>query len=216
MAYADQGVSSKRMVSLALVALLHAFLGYAFISGLALRVVKVVTGPMETFEVEEPTVDEEPPPPPPELEEIPPYVPPPEVIVETAAPPPPAITIQTEAPRPEPVRVVPPAPPAPPPAGPTTRAEPRGRLGATITADDYPQASIRAEEEGSVVARYTIDTEGRVVKGSCAIQTSSGHSRLDTQTCSLIERRFRFKPAMQNGQPVQETRSQAFRWQIPK
>src|SRR3990167_6254197 len=103
MAYADQGVSSKRMVSLALVALLHAFLGYAFISGLALRVVKVVTGPMETFEVEEPTVDEEPPPPPPELEEIPPYVPPPEVIVETAAPPPPAITIQTEAPRPEPV-----------------------------------------------------------------------------------------------------------------
>ncbi|MBB4633171.1 energy transducer TonB [Sphingosinicella soli] len=209
-------MSSKRMVSLALVALLHAVLGYALISGLALRVVKVVTGPLETFEVEEPTVDEEPPPPPPELEEIPPYVPPPEVIVETAAPPPPAITIQTEAPRPEPVRVVPPTPAPPQPAGPTKRAEPRGRLGATITADDYPQASIRGEEEGSVVARYTINTDGRVVKDSCTIQTSSGFSRLDTQTCSLIERRFRFNPAQQNGQPVQETRSQAFRWQIPK
>ncbi len=212
MAYADQGMSPARMVSLALVALLHVVLGYAFVSGLALRVVKVVTGPLETFEVEEPTVDEEPPPPPPQLEEIPPYVPPPEVVVESRAPPQPTITIQTEAPRPAPPVV---APPPPPPAGPTQRATPRGRLGATISADDYPQASIRAEEEGAVVARYTIGTDGRVVNGSCQIQTSSGYNRLDTQTCSLIERRFRFNPAMTNGAPVQETRTQAFRWQIP-
>lgn len=207
-------MSSKRLVSLGLVALLHIFLGYAFISGLALRAVKVITGPMETFEVEEPKVDEEPPPPPPDLEEIPPYVPPPEVVVESLAPPPPTISVQTEAPRPEPVRVAPPAPPAP--AGPTQKATPKGRLGATISTDDYPQASIRAEEEGSVVARYTIGTDGRVVKGSCSIVTSSRYSRLDTQTCSLIERRFRFNPALRGGDPVQETRSQAFRWQIPK
>lgn len=213
MAYADEGISSKRLVALGLVAVLHVFLGYALISGLALRVVKVVTGPMETFEVEEPTVDEEPPPPPPDLEEIPPYVPPPEVVVETLAPPPPAITVQREIARPEPTPVVI-APP--PPAGPTKRATPRGRLGDSITADDYPQASIRAEEEGSVTARYVIGTDGRVVKGSCTITRSSGHSRLDNQTCSLIERRFRFNPAVQGGEPVQETRSQAFRWQIPK
>lgn len=215
MAYADQGISSKRMVALAVVALLHVALGWAIMNGLAIRALKVITGPLETFEVEEPTVEEEPPPPPPELEEIPPYVPPPEVVVESIAPPPPAITIQTEVPRPEPPRVAPPPPPAPPSVA--KKATPRGRLGDTITADDYPQASIRAEEEGAVTARYTIGTDGRVVKGSCSITRSSGHSRLDDQTCSLIERRFRFNPAQDaGGAPIQETRSQAFRWQIPK
>ena len=212
MAYADQGVSTKRMVALAFVALLHVALGWAIMNGLAIRALKVITGPLETFEVEEPTVEEEPPPPPPEMEEIPPYVPPPEVVVESIAPPPPPITIQTEVPRPEPVRVAPPAPPSV-----AKKATARGRLGDSITADDYPQASIRAEEEGAVTARYVIGVDGKVVKGSCQITRSSNHSRLDTQTCSLIERRFRFNPAQDAaGQPVQETRSQAFRWQIPK
>ncbi len=210
MAYADQSMSKARMVTLGAVALLHVALGYLFASGLALRAVAHITGPMETFEVDEPTVEEEPPPPPPEMEEIPPYVPPPEVVIETLAPPPPenTITVQKAVPKPP--------PPPPPPAGPTTRAEPRGRLGDTVTADDYPQASIRAEEEGSVVARYVIGTDGKVVDGTCTIQKSSGHSRLDDATCRVIERRFRFRPAQQNGEPVQETRTQGFRWQIPK
>jgi protein TonB len=203
------------MVGLAIAALLHALLGYAFISGLAIKALKVVTGPLETFEVEEPTVEEEPPPPPPEMEEIPPYVPPPEVVVESLAPPPPTVTIQTTVPTPDPPRVAPPAPPAPPSVA--QKATPKGRLGASITSDDYPNASIRAEEEGTVTARYVIGTDGRVVGGSCAITKSSGFSRLDEQTCSLIERRFRFNPAKDaGGAPIQETRSQAFRWQIPK
>jgi protein TonB len=198
------------MVSLALVALLHVFLGYAFISGLALRVVKVVTGPLETFEVEEPTVEEEPPPPPPEMEEIPPYVPPPEVVVETAAPPPPPITVQREVPRPAPVVVAPPKP-----AGPTQGAVAQGNR-SRITTDDYPQASIRAEEEGLTVVRYTVDVNGRVIDGSCTTVQSSGHRRLDEQTCRVIERRFRFKPALKNGQPVQSTETQSVRWQLPE
>jgi protein TonB len=211
------------MVSLGIVALLHVFLGYAFVSGLALKAVKVVTGPLETFEVEEQAPpEEEPPPPPPELEEIPPYVPPPEVVVETTAPPPP-ITTQTVVQTPDPPRVVqapppvvapPPAPP--PPAGPTQRATPRGRLGATISSDDYPDASLRAEEEGVTRVSYQIGPDGRVVSGSCQVTGSSGHDRLDRRTCELVERRFRFNPALQNGQPVAETRAQAVRWQIPQ
>lgn len=219
MAYADQpALSGRRLWALIIVGILHAFLGYAFVTGLALKAVKVVTGPLETFEVEEPTEpEEEPPPPPPDLEEIPPYVPPPEVVVESAAPPPPTITTQTEIARPEPVRVVEPAPPAPPPpAGPTQKATPKGRLGATITTEDYPEASIRAEEEGLTQVRYEIGTDGRVTKGSCQVTQSSGHDRLDRRTCELVERRFRFNPALQNGNPVTETRAQNVRWQIPK
>jgi len=216
MAFADEGMSSTRVVSLGIVALLHVFLGYALVTGLALKAVKVIVGPLETFEVEEPKIDEEPPPPPPEMEEIPPYVPPPEVVVETTAPPPPAITIQTTVPTPEPPRVVisPPAPP-PPPAGPTQKASPRGRLGATISTDDYPDASLRAEEQGVTAVRYEVNEQGRVTPGSCAITKSSGFDRLDRRTCELVERRFRFNPALQGGNPVKESRAQSVRWQIP-
>ena len=105
MAYADEpGMSTKRLVSLVLVGLIHVLLGYAVISGLALKAVKIVAGPLETFEVEEPPeVEEEPPPPPEQLDEIPPYVPPPDVVVENLPPPPaPVTTVRT------------PPPPAPP------------------------------------------------------------------------------------------------------
>jgi periplasmic protein TonB len=214
MAYADEGISRKRLFALGVVGLLHAFLGYALVTGLALKAVKVITEPLDTFEVEEvKPPEEEPPPPPPKLDEIPPYVPPPDVIVETSAPPPPPITIQTETPRPEPVRVVPP-PPAP--SGPTTPATPRGKLGASITTDDYPPASIRAEEEGQVVAQYEVNEQGRVTPGSCRITKPSGFSRLDARTCELVERRFRFNPALSNGTPVKASRSQSFRWVLPK
>lgn len=204
------------MTSLGVVVILHVFLGYALISGLALKAVKVVVGPLETFEVEEPKIEEEPPPPPPEMEEIPPYVPPPEVVVETTAPPPPAITIQTTVPTPEPPRVVVAPPPPAPPAGPTQRASPRGRLGATISADDYPDASLRAEEEGVTAVRYEVNEQGRVTPGSCAVTKPSGFDRLDRRTCELVERRFRFNPALQGGTPVKENRSQSIRWTIPE
>jgi protein TonB len=218
MAYADEGISSKRLVSLGIVGLLHVALGYAFVSGLALKAVKVVTGPLETFEVEEQKPpEEEPPPPPPELEEIPPYVPPPEVQIETSAPPPPTISTQTVVQTPEPPRVVvappPPAPPAPP-ARPDTTAEPLGNR-SKFSQDDYPEASIRAEEEGTVVVSYDVSADGRA--SNCRVVQSSGFSRLDGRTCELIERRFKFRPATRAGSPVAEPgKTQRVRWQLPK
>ena len=217
MAYADQPtMSSRRMVALGIVAVLHVFLGYALITGLALKAVHVITGPMEVKNIEEVKKNEEPPPPPPDLDEIPPYVPPPEVTVESVAPPP-QIQIQTVIPRPAPVITVP-APPAPPapPAGPTTAATPKGKLGATITSDDYPDASLRAEEQGVTSVRYEVNEQGRVSPGSCQVSSSSGFDRLDRRTCELVERRFRFNPALQNGTPVKANRSQSFRWVVPK
>ena len=216
MAYADQGVSSKRVVALGVVALLHLVMGYAFVSGLALKAVKIVTGPLETFEVEEPAPPpEEPPPPPPELEEIPPYVPPPEVVVETAAPPPVVITTQTTVQTPEPPRVVAPAPvvapPAPPPPVARTAATPKGR-GNSISTDDYPDASRRAEEEGTVRVRFDITEAGRAE--NCQVVASSGHTRLDEATCRIVERRFRFNPATEGGKPVRTSQTQPVTWKL--
>lgn len=221
MAYADEpGMSTKRLVSLVLVGLIHVFLGYAVISGLALKAVKVVTGPLETFEVEEPPeVEEEPPPPPEQLEEIPPYVPPPDVVVESLPPPPaPVTTVRTPPPPAPPPRITPPAPPAPPPpppppAGPTRGPQPQTR-GFGFSEADYPSASLRAEEEGTVTITMRVGTNGRVVKGSCSVVSSSGHSRLDNQSCRLAERRFRFEPALNNGNEIEAAFTQAFRWEL--
>jgi protein TonB len=215
----EEGWSRRTWVSVIAVAVLHIFLGYALISGLAIKAVKVITGPLETVNIEEQAPPpEEAPPPPPKLEDIPPYVPPPDVQIETSAPPPPTISTQTVVPQPAPT-VAPPAPPPappPPPAGATQRATPRGKLGAAITNEDYPDASQRAGEEGTTQARYEIGVDGRVTAGSCQIARSSGFDRLDRRACELIERRFRFNPALADGKPVPETRTQNIRWQIPE
>ncbi|MBV7257101.1 energy transducer TonB [Pacificimonas sp. WHA3] len=213
-------MSNKRVISLVLVGLIHVFLGYAVISGLALKAVKIVTGPLETFEVEDEIVDEEEPPPPPEqLDEIPPYVPPPDVVVESLPPPPVPVTVVNTPPPPPRAVVVPRAPPAPPapppaPAGPTRDPIPRGNR-SSFTQADYPASSERSEEEGTTVVSYRVGTNGRVVSGSCEVVQSSGHSRLDRQTCRILERRFRFEPALRNGEPIEARDTQKVRWELP-
>jgi protein TonB len=218
MSYLQQeGISRRTWQAIILVGLLHLALGYALVSGLAVKAVKVITGPLETVNIEDqaPPPDE-PPPPPPKLEDIPPYVPPPDVVIETSAPPPPTISTQSTIATPEPPRVAPPAPPAPPPAPPaiaSTRAIPNAR-NREVSADDYPSASQRAGEEGTVGIRVVIGTDGRVK--DCQVAQSSGFSRLDERTCQIVLRRWRFKPATENGQPVEQTMNQNYRWVIPK
>jgi protein TonB len=203
-------MSRNRMIALGLVALLHVFLGYAFITGLALKAVKAIVQPLETVNVkEEAPPPEEPPPPPPKDIEIPPFVPPPEVSVAQDAPTN-AITTQSVVPQLEPPRyVAPPAPPAPSVA--PTPATPKGR-GNAFSDDDFPDASRRAEESGVTRVNYTVGTDGKV--SACTVSQSSGFPRLDDATCKIIMRRFRFNPATRDGQPVAENKTQPVRWQL--
>ena len=211
MAYAEEKISTNRMVALGLVGILHVGLGYAFVTGLALKAVKAIVNPLESVNIkDEAPPPDEPPPPPPKDIEIPPYVPPPEVSVMSEAAP--TITVQHTQPQPEPPRFTPPAPPAPPAAlAPPTPATPRGR-GNSISEDDYPDASRRAEEQGVTRVSYTIDPTGKVV--ACSVTQSSGSPRLDDATCKIIMRRFRFNPATRDGQPVSDTKTQPVRWQL--
>jgi protein TonB len=210
MAYADEGISKNRMIALGIVALLHIFLGYAFITGLALKAVKAVIEPLETVNVkEEAPPPEEPPPPPPKDIEIPPFVPPPEVSVAQDSPP--TITTQTTVQQPDPPKFAPPAPPAPVSTVPPTPATPKGR-GNAFSDDDFPDASRRAEESGVTRVSYVVDVDGKV--SSCTVTQSSGFPRLDEATCKIIQRRFRFNPATRDGKPVQETKTQPVRWQL--
>ncbi|WP_322597070.1 energy transducer TonB [Sphingomicrobium arenosum] len=193
--------SGNKTGTIVIVALIHVALGYALVSGLALRVVEKTVEDLKTFDVENepPPPPEEPPPPPPEQPQVqtpPPVVAPPP-IVRTNPQPPPVTTVRV-APPPQVTTVAPVTPPTPPtpPAPPPPRIEPasaRGDVRTLFSADDYPSRALRNEEEGSARARLTIGTNGRVE--GCQIVQSTGSSSLDDATCKVLTRRARFTPA---------------------
>jgi periplasmic protein TonB len=85
MAYADQqGMSTGRLTSIVLVILLHVFLGYAFVTGLAYEAVKKAAEKLNVVDIQEEKPPEEEPPPPPPDDVLPP--PPPVFAQETKAP----------------------------------------------------------------------------------------------------------------------------------
>lgn len=101
----------------------------------------------------------------------------------------------------------PPAPPAPPPAvkvaappPPLPPTPPVPMTSHAITAGDYPQTSLRLQEQGKVVIEYLVKDDGSV--GDCNVTTSSGKSRLDDAACAMVKRHWKFKPATQDGKPV--------------
>lgn len=212
MAYADQEPSGRKIFAIGAVALLHAGVGYALVTGLAYNAAKQVYEDLKTFDVapDEPEKPEEPPPPPPKVD----LPPPPKVTV-----PPPVVTtnVQTTNTLPPLTQSAPPAPPAPP-AAPPPPAAPKvaqraTQRGGSISDEDYPSSSIRNEEAGTSVATFTIGTDGRVT----ACNASGASPTLDAETCKLIIRRFRFKAALDtSGQPIAETKSQRVTWRLPK
>jgi protein TonB len=217
MAYADQKMSSGKIGAIVIVVLLHAVLGYAFVTGLAMNVIKHVSQDLKTFDVEEPPPPpEEPPPPPPpdkQLEPPPVVSPPPIVSVQTVTTPPPVFT----QPRPEPAPVPRPAPPPPPPAPVASKAAaPKGDPARWFSTDDYPPGALRREEQGTTVIAWDIDEAGRVT--NCRVTQSSGSSELDEQTCKLMVRRGKYSPALdQSGNPMRVTgQSRRVRWQLPQ
>ena len=123
----------------------------------------------------------------------------PEVTINLAAvrPPPAAITV-TAPPPPAPPKPVIAAPPPPPPPPPPTAATPT--TSHQVTADDYPPVSIRLQEQGKVGIKYTIAADGSV--SECAVTTPSGKPRLDDAACTMVKKRWKFKPATQDGKPV--------------
>ena len=221
MAYADQKMSSSRIVALIIVALIHAVLGYAFVTGLAFQYVKKATEKLNTFDVEEPPPppDEVPPPPPPPDQPMqpPPVVTPPP-IVQLNTPAPTMQTVDTPPPAAPPVPIAappaaPPAPPPPPPPRISQQAKARGNPGQYFNRDSYPPAALREGAQGRVVARLTVGTDGRV--SQCTVSSSSGNSDLDDTTCRIARARVRYEPAKDDaGNPIQSTVSLGITWRL--
>lgn len=127
---------------------------------------------------------------------------------------PPAIVAPVPLPRSAPpVYMAPPAPPA-------RLLSEHPQYGATnvmrlFSTDDYPMEAIRREEQGTVTYRATVGIDGRV--SACAITSSSGSIYLDAATCNIIQRRARFRPALdQHGQPIEDHFAGRIRWVLPE
>ncbi|RZL71046.1 MAG: energy transducer TonB [Sphingomonas sp.] len=189
-------MSGGKIVAIVIVALIHAALGYAFVTGLAYQYVKKAQEKMTTFDVEPP--------------------PPPVVVTPQPAP---ALTTSSIIPRFQPT--APPSPPSPavapsPPAPPVVSkaAGPKGNPAEWVSTDDYPPSSLRAEEEGTVGIAWDINAQGRVE--NCRVTSSSGSSALDRAACAAITRRGRYSPAMDTaGNPIRSSSSRRVTWKIP-
>lgn len=230
------------------VVLFHAVLGYAFITGLGMEVVRTVSDNLKVFSIAEapPPPPEEPKPAPkesdqPEGEAAPPSLraqpspvvaPPPEIQLKV---PPPLVTVPE--PKPGPIGNDPSAGASDidgvgtgsggegtgtgsggegTGGGGGGIARPAERVGGALDGTrDYPRAARIARIEGSVAVRFTIGTDGRV--SGCKVVRSSASPELDSTTCRLIERRFRYRPARDaQGNPVAETISRTFDWSLPR
>ncbi|MCJ2187239.1 energy transducer TonB [Novosphingobium beihaiensis] len=199
MAYADQQMSGNKITALVIVALIHVFVGYALVTGLAYEAAKKVISKVTTVDIkEEKPKEEEPPPPPPKQEDTPPppIVAPPPPINIAPAPPPVQTVITPPPPPPVVIQTAAPPPPPPPPAPSKARGvSPKGqnRWAARIQAN-YPTRAAREEREGRVGVRVTINSDGRV--DSCSVTSSSGSSDLDEAACDGMTRYARFNPAL--------------------
>jgi protein TonB len=209
--YPAQTGSPARAAGIGLVALIHVGLVYALVSGLAYRVVQVLPIPIET-RIIEPTRPRpvEPPPPAPAFQPPPPaFVPPPEVKIAKPPPPPPkstAITNVTPVAPPEPRQTPAPAPPHEP-----VSVMPHVDLAASRT-PDYPPASRRLGEQGTVVLEVLVDPNGRAVEAK--VVQSSGFARLDEAAVEGVKKNYRFAPGTIDGKPQPMHYTFKFTWKL--
>lgn len=220
------------MISIILVVLLHAGIGFALISGLGYEAIKKIKEKMEVVDVkEEKPPEEEPPPPdekpvepPPVTAPPPPFTPPTNNTITPPPSPPKEVVFVKEVPKDTGGTGVtcwngstaPTQAQCPPkPVDKSKKANPRGNPGSWATTSDYPSRALNQQREGTTGFRVTVGPDGRV--SDCQVTSSSGHADLDAATCSNVKRRAKFEPATDSsGNPTTGSYSNRVTWRIPK
>ncbi len=210
MSYLEARNDARRIKAIGTVVVLHALLIYALINGLARSVIEVIREPIEAKIIEEmkaPPPPEPPSTPQPRVEAPPiPTVPPPEVPVPVA-PPVETITVAQV--------VAPPAPPAPAaPAAPAVTAPAHTSAGIEsqgCVRPEYPPASLRAQEAGTVSLAFLVGTDGAVLESR--IDKSTGYRRLDEAARRALGR-CKFRPAYSDGKPQQAWAHIEYEWRL--
>ena len=211
--FAPVGGVSRNAVIVGSVVMLHVAGLWALQSGLLRRAAEVIVPAELLSEFIAPPAPKVAPPAPPALPAPPPPRPAPRVQAPRPAPMPVAIADPTPAPN-APVGITTPQPPAPPieapvappapPAPPAPSAPARIDMPSSDAAylnnpkPGYPAISNRMGEQGKVVLRVLIGTDG--LPQQVEIKQSSGFDRLDRQAQEAVMR-WRFVPGKRNGVP---------------
>jgi periplasmic protein TonB len=192
----------RRLVGIVIVAGLHLLVIWAVAISLANGLLqKLPTDLVAKVETTPPPPEKLPPPPPPELvKPPPPFVPPPDITIANEPAPTNTITVQNQV-----------ATPPPKVAGITAPASvgrphncPQGRW--------YPPNAVRLNQEGVTVLSFKITTDGDVKDATVA--ESSGHDSLDQAAIECVTQTWHYKPAMENGQPVEATWKAQITWKL--
>lgn len=85
-----------------------------------------------------------------------------------------------------------------PGSGLARRAE---KISGELKTRDFPRSGADQRDGRFIVVRYAVGTDGRA--RNCRVVQSSGSAEADAITCRLIEKRFRYRPAVDSaGNPV--------------
>ena len=76
---------------------------------------------------------------------------------------------------------------------------------------EYPSASRRMEEEGTVALRFLVGIDGKIVQSE--IEKSSGFKRLDEAARTGLSK-CQFKPATVDGKPEQAWTTIRYVWRL--
>ena len=77
------------------------------------------------------------------------------------------------------------------------------KIAGELKTRDFPRSSANDRDGKFITVRFVVGTDGRV--GNCRVVLSSGSAEADAITCRLIEKRFRYRPALDAaGKPVRE------------
>ncbi|MFN8851379.1 MAG: hypothetical protein ACK5W4_16955 [Inhella sp.] len=190
MEFAQENKASTRTMAFVVVVALHVLLIWALASGLAKKIVKAVTDPIETKVIEEIKPPPPPPdkivPPPPDLKTPPPpFVPVPEIQVQ--APPPPAAIQSPTSNDPPPVRTVQAERPAPAPA-PVAAPKPAGpvNVGIVCASKPPPEITVQFEGEAEFDVLLTI-SNGKVVARQVTVKRGLSDRRQQRALVASIE-----------------------------
>lgn len=217
-----QPPSKRKLWGVAGVVVLHALLLWAIQAGLHRTVAQKLPTVVQALLLEEKRPEPPPPAPPPKAppQAPPPKTPPPPAFVPPAevpalVAPPNAIAAVTANPAPSPAPVAAPAAPTASPA-PPPRTAPATRTAAGVNMaqcdkPEYPSASRRMEEEGTVGLKFLVGADGKVIQSE--IEKSSGYKRLDEAARAGLAKCL-FRPAMVDGKPEQAWTTIKYVWRL--
>ena len=204
----QQRTRTKRLPGLLMVLALHAVLLWLIQSGLARQAITLTQESVEALLL----TDAAPPPPPVAAPKTPPpKTPLPPVIQPPIATATPVITTPTAPAISNTAPVSPTQSTAPPTPSPSIRTGAAIQPGASCAKPDYPSASRRLEEEGTVGLKFLIGADGRVLQAE--IEKTSGFPRLDEAARNALSK-CQFRAGTIDGKAEQSWASIKYTWRL--